>query len=69
MVRVGRGLSIRKRIESQRWLICRNVTVSSSRNGLEGMLAGQMVAMHGAGCERLRRAMQANAAPERAEAA
>lgn len=28
------------------------------RNGLEGMLAAQMVAMHGAGCELLRRAMQ-----------
>lgn len=30
------------------------------RNGLEGMLAAQMVTMHGAGCELLRRAMQPN---------
>lgn len=37
------------------------------RNGLEGLLAGQMVAMHGAGCELLRRGIQAEAAPQLAE--
>lgn len=35
---------------------------------IEGMLAGQMVAMHGAGCDLLRRAMLPTAQPQVAEA-
>lgn len=37
------------------------------RNGLEGMLAAQMVTMHGTGCELLRRAMQPDESVQQAD--